>query len=140
MKLRELLPPSDDTPGAPSYTNQSELTTSSRVVPESCDTAGVPSPVCTKAWTWSWSLAGSKGKEEPIQLGASSTADAAGRKCWAPAIRLRGSNPDLSSRFTPETFLRSGIAARQRRFEISVYLPLDGLPSQAIRALSTLGN
>ena len=42
-----------------------------------------------------------------------------------------GSTLDLSSRFTPEAFRRSGIAARQRRFEIRVYLPLDGLPSQA---------
>ena len=134
-------------PGAPSYGNQSELRTGNlprHVLCWSLATLlecplqfalrpgreGKETPGCPyDSVPLSVSLAGSKGKEEPKQLGTSSTAEAAGRKCWAPTICLRGSTPDLSSRFTPEAFRRSGIAAR--RFEIRVYLPLDGLPSQA---------
>ena len=39
--------------------------------------------------------------------------------------------PDLSSRLTPEAFPGLYMAARQRRFEIKVFLLLDELPSQA---------
>ena len=42
---------------------------------------------------------------------------------------LRGSTPDFSSGLTPEAFPVTGYAARQRRFEIRVFLPLAGLPS-----------
>lgn len=57
-------------------------------------------------------LAGSKKKDKPVQLGTSFTAGgsftagAAGWKCRAPAIHLRGSTSDFSSTFTPEAFLR----------------------------------
>ena len=39
--------------------------------------------------------------------------------------------PDLSSRLTPEAFPGLYMTARQRRFEIKVFLLLDELPSQA---------
>ena len=62
---------------------------------ESCDTAGCPLQFALRpGWEdkekmgcpydsvpLSVYLAGSKGKEEPIQVGASSTAEAAGRQC-----------------------------------------------------------
>ena len=38
--------------------------------------------------------------------------------------------PDLSSGLTPEAFPKKAIAAGQRRFEISVFLHLDGLPTE----------
>ena len=98
MKQRGLLPPLDETPGAPSYASQSELRTGrpphhvlcrSLATPLECslqfalrpgrrvkETLGCP----YDSVLLSVSVAGSKGKEEPIQLGASSTAEAAGRK------------------------------------------------------------
>ena len=102
MKLRRLLPPSDETPGTPSYANQSELRTGKLPRPVLCRSLGTPL-ACPLQFALrpgredketlgcpydsaplSVSLAGSKGKEETIQLGASSTAEAAGRKCCHP--------------------------------------------------------
>ena len=42
MKLRGLLPPSDETPGAPSYANQSELRTGKLPRPVLCRSLATP--------------------------------------------------------------------------------------------------
>ena len=99
MKLRGLLPPLDETPGAPCYANQSELRTGKLPRPVLCRSLATPMECPLQcalrpgredketlgcpydSVPLSVYLAGSKGKEEPIQLGASSTAEAAGRKC-----------------------------------------------------------
>ena len=96
MKLRWLLPPSNEAPGAPPYANRSELMTGKLprpgVVPESCDAAGVSSPVSLMAWAGGYGDTGLpkrrypplgvagllQGKGRSNTIGARSTAEAAG--------------------------------------------------------------
>ena len=59
-------------------------------------------------------------------------ARAARRKSMSTSSCLRGATPDFSSGLTSKAFPMNGYAARQRRFEIRVFLPLDELPSQVV--------
>ena len=59
-------------------------------------------------------------------------AGAARKKSMSTSSCLRGSTPDFSSELTSEAFPMNGYAARQRRFEIRVFLLLDELASQVV--------
>jgi len=58
-------------------------------------------------------------------------ARAAGKKDDATSNHVRSSTPDISSGLTTEAFSVKRYPARQRRFEIRVYLLLDELTFHA---------
>ena len=130
MKLRELLPPSDNTPGAPSHSNQSELTTGKLPHHVLCRSLVTPLE-CTLQFALRLGPGhahwlGPRERKNQYNLGL------------VPLQKLpEGSAEHLPAalgaplRICPRgLLLRSGIATRQGRFEIRVYLPLDGPPSQ----------
>ena len=69
-------------------------------------------------------------KGQADTVGASLAAGVAGRFCSTGTSRLRDSTPDFLSGFTPLAFVIPMTSARQRRFELRVFLPLGELPSQ----------
>ena len=80
-------------------------------------------------------LSASPVRSRGTQSNTSGTRLAAGagrRKTTSTSSCLRVSTPDFSSGLTSEAVPMNGNAGRQRRFEITVFLPLDELPSQVV--------
>ena len=65
-----------------------------------------------------------------IQCGTDSVTGVAGMLLKASADHLGSPAPDCPLGLTPEAFPMTGYAARQQRFEVRVFLPLDELPYQ----------